>query len=80
MNQMLFMVKHAVEDALREQSALAIGRLHQTLAQFAEMGSSGMMQIPREFSTALKNFIAAKIESSPVEPMASRLRDLVDTC
>lgn len=82
LNQTLQMVRSDLQKALSERSILAVGRLHQTLSQFLDMESSfgSMMHFPTEFIRAVQSFIAAKIRSSPQEPLMEKLTGLVSVC
>jgi hypothetical protein len=76
---MLDIVRSDVQIALCEHSLLAVGRLHQTLTQFTEMGSGlgGFANIPMEFQSAIHAFVLAKLQASPTEPLINTLLELV---
>lgn len=78
LEQMLDIVRSDIQSALCEHSTLAVGRLHQTLTQFTEMGSGlgGFANIPREFQSAIHSFILAKLKASPAEPIVKTLFEL----
>lgn len=82
MSQTLQMVRSDLQKALSERSVLAVGRLHQTLTQFLDMEASfgSMMSFPMEFTRAVRSFIAAKVRSSPQEPLLEKLTALVSIC
>eukprot|EP01035_Chromulina_nebulosa_P033849 gene33849-45344_t len=78
LSQTLQMVRSDLQKALSERSVLAVGRLHQTLTQFLDMEASfgSMMSFPMEFTRAVRSFIAAKVHSSPQEPLLEKLTAL----
>jgi hypothetical protein len=84
--KMLEIVQKDIQMALCEpHSQLAVGRLHQTLVQFLEMESPSpsnmmmatMMKIPSQFTAAIRNFISAKLESSPRQNLIATVEKLV---
>jgi hypothetical protein len=82
MEQMLNIVTGDVQKALCDHSAYAVGRLHQTLVQFMEVGKgpmSAMVNIPEAFTRAMTNFINAKLLLHPRETMEHCLNNLVSS-
>lgn len=73
--QMLDTVKTDLRGALCDRSAYAVGRLHQTLAQFVEVAT--MFSIPHSFLHSLNSFISAKIASSDPKALSKALSLLV---
>lgn len=67
LENMLQMVQSDATDALRTQSANAIGRLHQVLSQFVEMAAGpmgAMVRIPELFLHSIEQFVLAKLQAS----------------
>lgn len=74
-NKMIDVIRKDVELALREHSAYAIGRLHQSLIQLKENGT--MLNIPQPFYAAIDAFISAKMEASPPDLLQRAMETLV---
>jgi len=80
MEDMLYIVQEDLKAALCTHSAYAVGRLHQTLSQFLEISSgiaAGIMSIPRTFTSAIHNFIQAKLQTSPHGPLLTEINKLI---
>eukprot|EP00596_Hydrurales_sp_CCMP1899_P007226 CAMPEP_0119036188 /NCGR_PEP_ID=MMETSP1177-20130426/3713_1 /TAXON_ID=2985 /ORGANISM="Ochromonas sp, Strain CCMP1899" /LENGTH=190 /DNA_ID=CAMNT_0006995629 /DNA_START=202 /DNA_END=771 /DNA_ORIENTATION=+ len=75
--------------ALRDHSAYAIGRLHQTLLQLIDLNEGAgqsqgfsmksMMNIPESFSRATETFLKAKMNSSPYLILYDHLEKLAQS-